>query len=60
MPKLRNEKETRARGWILKIGPVLDIKVCRHQDRHGIEILIESLFRDGTASWVLVVNGINK
>ena len=34
-------------------------KLCRHQDRYGIEILVESLFRDGTASWVLIVNGVN-
>ena len=35
-------------------------KVCLHQERCGIEILIESLFRDGTACWVRIVNGINK
>ena len=32
----RNEQKTRAKGWILKntrIGPVLDMKVCLHQDR---------------------------
>ena len=58
----RNEKGTFARGWIVggtKIGPVLDIKICRHQGRYGIEILVESLFRDGTGPWVLIVNGIN-
>ena len=38
----------------------LDVKVCYHQERCGIEIVIESLFRDGTASWVRIVNGINK
>ena len=36
------------------------MKLCLHQERYGIEILIESLFRDGTASWVRIVNGINK
>ena len=53
----------RATGWIIgnmKIGPVLDVKVCLHQERYGVEILIESLFRDGTASWVRIVNGINE
>ena len=58
----RNEKGTVARGWIdggTKIGPVLDIKICRHQDRYGIEILVESLFQDGTASLVLIVNGVD-
>ena len=56
----RSEKASRARGWILgnaKIGLVL---VCLHQERYGIEILIESLFRDGTASWVRILNEIHK
>ena len=56
-------KESRPRGWILvktKIGPVRDVKVCFHQKRYGIEVLIESLFRDRTVSWVRIVNGINK
>ena len=30
------------------------------QGRYGVEILIESLFRDRTVSWVRIVNGINK
>ena len=60
--RLLNEKGTVARGWIVggtKIGPVLDSKICRHQDRDGLEIFVESLFRDGTASGVLIVNGVN-
>ena len=51
------------RGWILgntKIGPVLDVKVCLHQRRYGIEIMVESLFRDRTVSWVRIVNGFDK
>ena len=42
----RNEKKTRAKGWILKntkTGPVLEIKVCFHQDRNSIENLVEPL-----------------
>ena len=31
-----------------------------HHGRHGIEIIIESLFADVTCSWVMIVNGINK
>ena len=49
--------------WIrgnTNIGPVLDVKVCYHQGRYGVEIMIESLFRDRTVSWVRIVNGINK
>ena len=59
----RSEEASRVRGWILgnrKIAPVLDVKVCLHQERYGIEILIESLYRDGTASRVRIVNGVNK
>ena len=51
------------RGWIrgnTKIGPVLDVKVCYDQGHYGVEIMIESLFRDRTVSWVRIVNGINK
>ena len=36
------------------------MKVCLHQIRDGIEILVESLFRDGAVSWVRSVSGINK
>ena len=34
--------------------------VCCHQGRYGVEIMIESIFRDRTVSWVRVVDGINK
>ena len=59
----RYEKKTRAKGGILKntrIGPVLDIQVCRHKDRYCIDVLVESLFQDRTASWVRIVSGIDK
>ena len=51
------------KGWIrgrTKIGPVLDVKVCYHQGRYGVEIMIESFFRDRTVSGFRIVNGINK
>ena len=51
----RNDKDTRIRGWVLKItriGPVLNIKVCYHDDRYSIEVQIPSLFQDNTVSWV--------
>ena len=44
-----------ARGWIrrnTKIGPVMNIHVCRQEDRYSIEIQVRSLFQDGTASRV--------
>ena len=59
----RNKEASRVRGWILgntKIGPVLDVKVCFLQGRHGIEVMFNSLFRDGTVSWVRIVSGKNK
>ena len=59
----RSEPESRPRGWILgdtKIGTVLDVKVFCHQKRYGIEIMVESLFRDRTVSWLRIVNGINQ
>ena len=51
------------RGWIrgnTTIGPVLDVRVCYHQGGCGVEIKIESSFRDRTCSWVRIVNGIHK
>ena len=60
---LRSESASRARGWILgntKTGRVLGVKVfVHHQERYGIEILIESLFRDGNSFLGSIVNGIN-
>ena len=51
------------RGWILKntrIGRVLDIKICHHEDQYTIEVRVKSLFQDRTASWVRIVNGVDK
>ena len=47
--------ETRrsAQSWMWK-------SVCYHQGRYGVEIMIESLFRDRTVRWVRIVNGITK
>ena len=59
----RNEKKNCARGWILKntrIGPVLNIKSCHHEDQYTIEVLFKSLFRDNIVSWVRIVNGVDE
>ena len=59
----RNEKKTHVRGWIRKntrIGPVLNTKVCHHEDQYTIEVLVKSLFQDRTASWARIVNGVDK
>ena len=60
---LRSEEASRVRGWILgntKIGMLLDVKVCFHQKRYSMEIMVESLFRDRTVYSVRIVNGIDK
>ena len=36
------------------------MKVHFRRGRYFIDIMIESLFRESTVSWVRVVNGINK
>ena len=59
----RSDSSSQVKGWIrgnTKIGPVLDVMVCYHQELYDVEIKIESLFSDGTRSWVMIVNGINK
>ena len=59
----RSGQSSQVKGWFrgnTKIGPVLDVIVCFHQGRYGVEIMIESLFVDNTCSWVRIVNGINK
>ena len=38
----------------------LEVAVSYHQGRDGIEIMINSPFGDGTRSWVMIMNGINK
>ena len=56
----RSEETCRVKRWIrggTKIGPVLDVKVCYHQGRYGVEIKIEFSFGDKTCSWVRNVNG---
>ena len=59
----RNEKGTRVRGWIRmdkRIGPVLNIKVCYRNELYRIEVPVPSLFQDDTASWVRIVNGVDR
>ena len=54
---------SRPRGWIrsnTKIGPVLDVKLLLHEGRYCVDIVIESLFKDQTVSWVRILNGMNK
>ena len=58
-----SDQSSQLKGWIrgnTKIGPVLDVIVCYHQGRYGVEIMIESLFGDKTCSWFRIVNGFNQ
>ena len=53
----RGDKSSQMKGSIrgnTKIGPVLDVAVSYHQGRYGVEIMINSLFGDGTRSWVKI------
>ena len=35
-------------------------KVCHHEDQYINEVLVKYLFQDRTASWVRIVNGVDK
>ena len=39
------------------IGPALEVAVSYHQGRSGIVIMTNSLLKDGTRSWMMIVNG---
>ena len=61
--KPRNEEGTRVRGWIrddARFGPVLNVKICSHDDRYSGEVLVPSLLEDQAASWIGIVNGVDK
>ena len=38
----------------------LEHKVCFHDERHSIEVQVPSLFQANAASWVRIVNGVDK
>ena len=59
---LRDDRLSKTKGWIrgnTKIGPALEVAASHHQG-YGIEIMINSMFGDGTCSWLMIVNGTNK
>ena len=40
----RSDQLSQVKGWIrgnTKIGPVLDVIVCHHQGRYGVEVMID-------------------
>ena len=59
----RNDKSTDPKGWVqgnTKIGPVLEVTTSYLQDKHGMEIKIESVNKDNSHSWVIISHGLNK
>ena len=60
---IRDIAASKVKGWTrgnTKFGPALEGTVSYHQGRYGIEMMINSLFGDGTCSWVMIVNEMNK
>ena len=66
MPRIHNGSEPKRDSYKrmdlqeYEIWAVFNIKVCSHDDRYSIEVLVPSLFEDQTASWVRIVNGVDK
>ena len=59
----RDDKPTDPKGWIqgnTKIGPVLEVTTCYLQGKHGVEIRIESVYKDNSHSWVRISHGLTK
>ena len=59
----RDEKSSDPKGWIrrnTKIGPVLEVTTSYLQDKHGVEIRIESVNKDNSHSWVRISHGLNR
>ena len=54
-----NRKDLFIRGNT-KICPVLEVKVTKHFDRHGIEIMTDCMQKDGTQSWIVISRDVNK
>ena len=56
----RDEILSEPKGWIrvnTKIWPVLEVTTCC---LHGVEIIIMSLSKDNSHSWVRISHGLNK
>ena len=59
----RDEKSSDRKGWIrgnTKIGPVLEVTTGYLQGKYGVEIRIESVYKDNSHSWVSISHGLNK
>ena len=59
----RADSTSQPKGWIqgnTKIGPVLEVTTSYKHGKHGVEIIIWSLNRNNTDSWVRNSHGSNK
>ena len=59
----RDEDSSEPKGWIrgnTKIGPVLEVTTSYLQSKYGVEIILESLNKDNSHSWVRISHGLNK
>ena len=59
----RDEKSSEPKGWIrgnTKIGPVLEVTTSYLQGKYGVVIIIESVNKDNSHSWVRISHGLNK
>ena len=59
----RDEKSSEPKGWIrrnTKIGPVLEVTTSNLQGEYGVVIIIESVNKDNSHSWIRISHGLNK
>ena len=45
---------------ITDLTRILEVKITRQFDHHGIEIKIDSLQKDGTQSWIVITRSIDQ
>ena len=59
----RDGESSKPKDWIrgsTKIGLVLEMATSYHQGKHGVEMRTESLSKDGSHSWIRVLDGLKK
>ena len=59
----RDEDSSEPKGWIrenTKIGPVLEVTTSYLQGKYGVAIIIKSVYKDNSHSWVRISHGLNK
>ena len=59
----RDEDSSEPKGWIrgnTKIGPILEVTTCCLQGKYGVEIIIKSVNKDNSHSWIRISHGLEK